>query len=239
MNPRLNLARRDPSGPQFRILQGVHETFAGSLATALSTFLQTEIKCDLGDISVEALGDFLKTLSAPACLITMGLRPRPESMLLRLDSLAVLTLLEFLLGGKADSGPAAPRGLTEIEWSLLEEIVRVMVRPLGDAWSVFHKVEFEVESLGSDPSLLACPDPVSRRCASASGFNSAAMRATLRSPYRRGFSNPPLPRQIKIPYRMHSHRPTWNINSALSKTHWSKSRSGYKDRRWSSRISRY
>ncbi len=159
MNPRLNLARRDPSGPQFRILQGVHETFAGSLATALSTFLQTEIKCDLGDISVEALGDFLKTLSAPACLITMGLRPRPESMLLRLDSLAVLTLLEFLLGGKADSGPAAPRGLTEIEWSLLEEIVRVMVRPLGDAWSVFHKVEFEVESLGSDPSLLACPDP--------------------------------------------------------------------------------
>jgi len=159
MNPRLNLARRDPSGPQFRMLQGIHETFARSLATALSTFLQTEIQCDLGDISVEALGDFHKTLSAPACLVTMRLHPRPESMLLHFDAPTVLTLLEFLLGGKGDSGPAEPRGLTEIEWSLLEEIVRVMVRPLGEAWRLCHNVEFEVESLGSDPALLACPDP--------------------------------------------------------------------------------
>jgi flagellar motor switch protein FliM len=159
MNQRLNLARRDPSGPQFRMLQGIHETFARSLATALSTFLQSEIQCDLGDISVESLGDFHKTLSAPACLITMRLHPRPESMLLHFESHTVLRLLEFLLGGKGDSEPAEPRGLTEIEWSLLEEIVRVMVRPLGEAWRICHNVEFEVESLGSDPALLACPDP--------------------------------------------------------------------------------
>jgi flagellar motor switch protein FliM len=159
MTQRLNLARRDPSGPQFRMLQGIHETFAQTLGTALSAFLQSEIRCDLGDISVEALGEFQQSLSAPACFVTMRLRPRPENMVLHLDSLTVLALLELLLGGKGDSTPASARALTEIEWSLLEEIVRVLVRPLGEAWRICHNVEFEVESLGSDPTLLDCPDP--------------------------------------------------------------------------------
>ena len=40
--------------------------------------------------------------------------------------------MELLLGGKSSPEVVTPRNLTEIEWSLLEEIVRVMVRPLGE-----------------------------------------------------------------------------------------------------------
>jgi flagellar motor switch protein FliM len=54
---------------------------------------------------------------------------------------------------------AAARELTEIEWSLLEEISRVIVKALGESWQVVKPVEFVVESLGSDPSLMPCPEP--------------------------------------------------------------------------------
>jgi len=80
-------------------------------------------------------------------------------MYLHLNCPTVFALLEFLLGGKCGPEPAPPRNLTEIEWSLLEEIVRVIVRPLGEAWQAFATVEFEVESLVSEPGLLPENDP--------------------------------------------------------------------------------
>jgi flagellar motor switch protein FliM len=97
-------------------------------------------------------------LPNPSCLITLRLHPEPERMILYLDSSTALTLLDILLGGTGTPS-SAPRELTEIEWSLLEEISRVMVHALGQSWQIVKSVEFVVESLGSDPSLMPCPDP--------------------------------------------------------------------------------
>ena len=79
-------------------------------------------------------------------------------MMLHLESATVLTLLDLLLGGTGTPIPS-PRELTEIEWSLLEEISRVILRPLGESWQIIKAIEFEVESMGSDPGLIACPEP--------------------------------------------------------------------------------
>jgi flagellar motor switch protein FliM len=87
------------------------------------------------------------------------LHPRNERMYLHLNCATVFGLMELLLGGKSSPEVVTPRNLTEIEWSLLEEIVRVMVRPLGEMWQVFATVEFEVESLVSEPGLLAQSEP--------------------------------------------------------------------------------
>jgi flagellar motor switch protein FliM len=129
------------------------------LETSISAFLQSEIHVRLGETSVVTLAEFRKTLPSPTCFIALRLHPRPETMVLHFECPTIFSLLELLLGGKGGSPPAAPRELTEIEWSLLEEVVRVVVRPLGEAWRPFHETEFAVENLGSDPSLLACPDP--------------------------------------------------------------------------------
>jgi flagellar motor switch protein FliM len=153
------MGRPDTADPQFRILQGVHETFAGSLATSLATFLQSEILASLREICFVTAADFQSALPAPSCLIALRLHPRQERTILYFPSPTVFALLDLLLGGKGGPGPTPERGLTEIEWSLLEEVVRVIVRCLGEAWQCFHAVEFEVESLGSDPSLLPSPDP--------------------------------------------------------------------------------
>lgn len=141
------------------MLQGVHETFARSLGTALSTFLQSEIRADVAQISFLPAREFQKTLHAPACLIRLRLEPRDECMILQLSPAVVFGLLEMLLGGTGGAGEPEIRALTEIEWSLLEEVVRVMAQTLGEAWQVFHAVEFKVESLENDPAMLPAQDP--------------------------------------------------------------------------------
>jgi flagellar motor switch protein FliM len=154
----LDLSRQETSTPQFRMLQSIHEAFARSLSNVLSAFLQSEIQATLDGTRLTTAGDFRKTLPNPSCLIVLRLHPGPETMTLYLESATVLTLLDLLLGGSGSPG-SAPRELTEIEWSLLEEISRVIVRALGESWQVVKPVEFVVESMGSDPSMVACPDP--------------------------------------------------------------------------------
>jgi flagellar motor switch protein FliM len=150
----LELGRQEAAGPEVRLLRSVHEAFARALTTRLSTFLQSEITASLGGIGFVEAADFRNTLPSPSCLITLKLYPRQERMILHFDASTVLGLLELLLGGSGSTLPAESRDLTEIEWSLLEEVVRVLVRVLGEAWQPFVALEFEVESLGSDPAAL-------------------------------------------------------------------------------------
>ena len=153
------IGQPDPANPRFRTLRVVHERYAPSLATALSAFLRSEFQVTFEGLSIQTSGGFQAALPNPTCLMVFKLHPRDERMYLHMDCGTVFGLLELLLGGKCGPEPAAPRNLTEIEWSLLEEIVRVMVRPLGEAWRTYAAVEFEVESLVSEPGLVAQSDP--------------------------------------------------------------------------------
>jgi flagellar motor switch protein FliM len=155
----LELGGRDPKNPEYRMLQAAHESFSRGLGTALSSLLQAEIRVELGDISLVNAQEFQRSRSTPSCLIRMQLHPRQERMILYLDCSGALGLLELLLGGKGGSNRIEPREPTEIEWSLLEEVVRVIARSLGEAWLVFHEVDFKVESLESDPARLPGNDP--------------------------------------------------------------------------------
>jgi flagellar motor switch protein FliM len=138
-------------------MRSANEAFARALEEALSGCLQTETKVELRQIGLTTANNFRKELPTPACLIMCRLHPRTDRVILHLACATALTMLEMLLGGTEPTEPA-PREITEIEWSLLEEVIRVMVRALGEAWRVFHAVEFEVESLGSDPALLSLPE---------------------------------------------------------------------------------
>lgn len=152
------IGQPDSTSPRFRTLHAVHERYAPSLATALSAFLRSDFQVTFEDLAVQTSGGFQAALPSPTCLMVFRLHPRNERMYLHLNCATVFGLLELLLGGKCGPEPAASRNLTEIEWSLLEEIVRVMARPLGEAWQAFAAVEFEVESLVSEPGLMSQND---------------------------------------------------------------------------------
>ncbi len=155
----LSLGRQDGDSPQQRMLRGVHETFSRELEAALSAFLQAEVGAGLETIACVSASDLFPALKAPACLIVFQLDPLPDRAILSLDCATVFSLLELLLGGQSGSEPVETRNLTEIEWALLEEVVRVLVGSLGEAWKTVDAVEFKVQTLESDPELLPVHDP--------------------------------------------------------------------------------
>jgi flagellar motor switch protein FliM len=154
----LDLTHQETSTPQFRMLQSIHEAFARSISNVLSTLLESEIQVELAATRLTTVRDFRRTVPNPSCLILLRLHPGPETMMLHLESAMVLTLLDLLLGGTGTPA-SSPRELTEIEWSLLEEISRAILGSLGESWQIVNPVEFVVESMGSDPGLMPCPEP--------------------------------------------------------------------------------
>lgn len=160
MNP-ISLGQRDSDGPRQRLLRGVHDGFARALSASLSAFLQCEIGARLETVAALSEADFRRTLKAPSSVISFQLEPREERATLSFDGPTVFSLLELLLGGKLGSEADQKRSLTEIEWALLEEVVRVIVAPLGEAWKTFHSVEFKVLALESDPEMLPMTDAAS------------------------------------------------------------------------------
>jgi flagellar motor switch protein FliM len=155
----IRLGRQDPDSPQQRLLRGVHEGFAQALSSSLSAFLQCDISTSLETIGSMTEADLRRTLETPSSVISFQLDPRPERAILAFDCSTVFGLLELLLGGKPGSGASEKRNLTEVEWALFEEVVRLVVAPLGEAWKTFHPVEFRVLALENDPQLLPGPDP--------------------------------------------------------------------------------
>ena len=160
----ISLGRQGSDDPQQRLLRGVHENFAQALSASLSAFLETEIGVRLEKVAFLNAADFQNGLEAPSGAISFQLEPLAERAVLAVDCATVFQLLELLLGGSLGAeNPAAAqtqqRSLTEIEWALLEEVVRVVVAALGEAWKAFHTVEFKVLALESDPRMLALPDP--------------------------------------------------------------------------------
>jgi flagellar motor switch protein FliM len=163
MNP-ITLGRQGSDDPRQRQLRGVHENFAEALSGSLSAFLQTEIGVQLEKIALLTAADFHRTLRTPSGVISFQLEPLADRAILALDCSTVFSLLELLLGGSLSSenpgaGQGQQRNLTEIEWALLEEVVRVLVASLGEAWKTFHAVEFKVLTLENDPGLMPVPDP--------------------------------------------------------------------------------
>ncbi len=152
----MNALSAGRQGPrlQERLLRGAHENFAEMLSSSLSAFLQSEISARLETVAFLSEGEFRQSLQAPSAVIRFLLEPRAEHAILYLDCPTVFSLLELLLGGSLGSELDQNRALTEIEWTLLEEVVRVMVGSLGQAWKAFHAVEFKVLALESDPELL-------------------------------------------------------------------------------------
>ena len=142
---------------------GVHENFAQAVSGALSAFLQTEIGVHLETIAFVSAADFHRTLQSPSGVISFQLGAAGRTgrfcrSIVLPRSVCWSCCWEAAWAPKPRV-PAQARNLTEIEWALLEEVVRVLVASLGEAWKAFHAVEFKVLTLENDPELLPVPDP--------------------------------------------------------------------------------
>ena len=139
---------------QLRALYLLHENFARSLASSLSAYLRAYVAVNL--VSVEQLSfmEFTQCLPSPTCMVALGMKPYDGNAVLELNPSLVFPILEMLLGGAGKVATKITREITEIEQSILDSLLRIVLNDLRKAWSAVAAIDFSIETHETEPQLL-------------------------------------------------------------------------------------
>jgi flagellar motor switch protein FliM len=139
---------------QLRSIKLLHENFARSMASSLSAYLRAYVEVNL--VSVEQLSflEFTQCLPSPSCLIVLGMKPYDGDAVLEIDPSLVFPILEMLLGGSGKIATKINRELTEIERSILDGLLRIILQDLRSSWGAVTALEFSIQSHENEPQLL-------------------------------------------------------------------------------------
>ncbi len=139
---------------QLRAIRVLHENFARSMASSLSAYLRAYVIANL--VSVEQLSfmEFTHCLASPTCLVGLGMRPFEGSAVLEMNPSLVFPILEMLLGGSAKITTKITREITEIEQSILERILGIILNDLCQAWHGVAPLDFSIQNQETEPQML-------------------------------------------------------------------------------------
>jgi len=139
---------------QLRAIHLLHEAFARSLSSSLSAYLRNYALVNLVSVEQISFMEFSQCLPAPTCLVSLGMRPFDGNAVLEINPSLVFPILEMLLGGNGKSALRPDREVTEIEQSILENVFRIVLHDLKEAWSTVTSMNFLIESFKTESQML-------------------------------------------------------------------------------------
>jgi len=139
---------------QLRAIHLLHENFARALASSLSAYLRACVAVNL--VSVEQLPflEFTRRLPSPTCMISLGMQPFDGNAVLEMNPALVFPILEMLLGGSGKRPTTIHRQITEIEQSIMEGLLRILLHDLRTAWQAVSTIDFAIDNFETAPQLL-------------------------------------------------------------------------------------
>jgi flagellar motor switch protein FliM len=149
------------SREQIHSLHYLHDRFARSAGTSLSTYLRAVLEISLVTVEQRTYAEFVSKLSDPTAFYALAIPPFAELGALEIHPNVAFAMIDRMLGG-GGQGLAVPRALTEIEQHVVDSIVKLMLDGLTETWKPVVELAFGVRGRETRPQLLkvAAPDEV-------------------------------------------------------------------------------
>ena len=141
------------SKEQLRAFRGVHDKMARSLASQISSIMRSIVEIQLHSVDQMTYGEFLMSLPNPTSFNVFSVKPLEGSGVIEINPSIAFPMLDRLLGGKGEPFDAS-REFSDIELSLFETILRVMMSTLKEAWGPVMEIYPTVESKESSPNVV-------------------------------------------------------------------------------------
>ncbi|MCD6432403.1 MAG: flagellar motor switch protein FliM [Sulfurimonas sp.] len=141
------------SKEQLRAFRGVHDKMARSLASQISSIMRSIVEIQFHSVDQMTYGEFLMSLPNPTSFNVFSMKPLEGSGVIEINPSIAFPMLDRLLGGKGEPFDAS-REFSDIELSLFETILRVMMSTLKEAWGPVMDVYPTIESKESSPNVV-------------------------------------------------------------------------------------
>lgn len=133
---------------QMRTLNVVFDSFSYLLTNKLTGLLHTVCSVEVISVEEQSFGEFNNSLPTPVILGVIDMSPFQGSLLMELSSSLVYALISRLFGGEADYSQN-DKSFTEIEMSLVENIMHQMMGVMKDAWGKIVSVDPVIKTIES------------------------------------------------------------------------------------------
>ncbi len=141
------------SKEQLRAFRGIHDKMARSLASQISSIMRSIVEIQLHSVDQMTYGEFLMSLPNPTSFNVFSMKPLEGSGVIEINPSIAFPMLDRLLGGKGEPFDAS-REFSDIELSLFETILRVVMSTLKEAWGPVIEVYPAIESKESSPNVV-------------------------------------------------------------------------------------
>jgi len=146
------------SKDNIRSLHLIHDRFARSCSASFSAYLRTMSDVNLLSVDQLTYFEFLMSLPDPTCLNILSMRPLEGNAALEINPSVVFSVIDKLLGGPGQP-LAEVREITDIEFGIIEGMLKQSLKDLQDAWSQAIEVEIAIVGRETTPQLMQIAAP--------------------------------------------------------------------------------
>lgn len=145
-----------------RVLEMAFETYARQWGTQLTSRLRVVASVTLDSVEMKSYDEYVRGLPTMTTMVLCSVEPGRTTGILQLPLDTTMVWIDNMLGG-----PGVPldveRELTEIEWSLLRDLLQHALRDLNYAFTSVAPLDVQVRSVQYNPQFVqavAASEPV-------------------------------------------------------------------------------
>lgn len=151
----LDLAKLRITRGKLPMLEVVNQAFVATFAKAMTSLLKREVQISLQRIETQKAADYFASLSLPACLDVVAVRPLKGSTLFSIDTALLSSMVDTYYGGSGRTAHREPeRALTPSELRFSQLLLKQMCADLKQAWVPIAPLEFEILKHESNPTFV-------------------------------------------------------------------------------------
>jgi flagellar motor switch protein FliM len=139
-------------------LHTIYTPFARATGSAISMYLRTPVHISLLSVDQVTYDQFVRSVPDPTVIAVFSMKPLPGNGLLELNPSCGFWMIDRLLGGKGDI-IKAPRPLTEIEHSLIEGTISIILSELAKSWQHVASITPDLQTMSHSAALAEIAKP--------------------------------------------------------------------------------
>ena len=143
---------------QLRTLQIIHENFGRLFQTFLSGYLRAPVKTTILTVDQLAYSEFSNAISNPAFLSIIDFKPLSGQVLMDISTDVVFSMIDRLLGGDGTDKQEL-RPFSEIELSLLENMMNKVMPIIQEAWANVIELKPKLDKIEVNPQFAQIVPP--------------------------------------------------------------------------------
>lgn len=146
-----------------RAIEMASETFARQWGTQLTSRMRVLCGVALDRVEMMSYDEYISTLDDPTALAVCSIQHSRATAVVQIPLETTLLWIDFLLGGPGLDGAVAPREHTEIETTLLTELLQTSLADLRYAFAAVTPLDVRVKTFQYSPQfaqLIPASEPV-------------------------------------------------------------------------------